>query len=223
MKSLLIYPCTGCFGFIRRQCKLDSTMHPDIKIFKKDDNSKKEPTDRPGYDQDREEIAEDFHKLKTEHYEHRGDRAKTILKIFSTWFIIPWVIYLVEISLDADNLLKVWESSDYEYDLYNMPEVGLYVANINMIIMLVVPYICSHIMNAAHTKYLSKLRTKQLEKYQTGSRKALAVLHKIERNQDYDFTPRVLFSNIEICIQQPFYAAFLLLSAFFTLSNNLIK
>ena len=44
----------------------------------------------------------------TNGYEETRDVVREIVKIFQTWFIIPWVVFLIESSLDVNYTLQPW-------------------------------------------------------------------------------------------------------------------
>lgn len=189
--------------------------------FQKDDTCETEPKQYVDYLTDREVTSED-HKNRTEDYIEKGSEVERIEEIFETWFIIPWVLYFISSSLDTENILKSWQNGSNNVAQYDFSEIAFLVYNFNQISLLAVSYFSSKRMNTHHHRYFTQSRDQQLTKYKTSSRMALACMNKIEKDQHFDFVPRIWGSSIKIPVQSPLYVVMLFVGLFFTVIDAMI-
>ena len=138
-----------------------------------------------------------------------------------TWFVIPWIGFLIASSLETDNLLKGWKNGPSSSGQYDFSEVVYMVYHFYQVFLLALPYLCMQKMNALHHKYLNQSRRKQLAKFKTASRMAHACMNRIEKEGHYDFVPRIWGTSIKIHMENPLYVVFLLVGVFFTIVKAL--
>ena len=151
-------------------------------------------------------------------YDETGDKVKEILKIFQTWFIIPWVTFFIALSLDVNYTLQPWNDNSNTARTYYL----LY--SINQLITLFVPFLCATFINKYHCNFYKCMKKDLLHGYDSASQQAFAcVQFNIEKEEEYDFTPRILFTDIEIRVDGPLYALFLLLGLFFAVCKPLLS
>lgn len=184
------------------------------------ENDSNEPTDYTEYLADRNIVCED-HQIRTMDYTDRGCKVERILEIFQTWFIIPWLLYFVGSSLDIDHILRSWKDGSNSDGRYDFPEIAYMVYNFNQIFFLMFAFLCSKKMNTDHCEYFSWSRYQQLNKFKTASKMAFASLNKIEKEDHFDFVPRIWGSSIKIPINNSIYIVVLFVGVFFTVIEGL--
>ena len=180
-----------------------------------------EPRNYMEYLADRDIACKD-HKLRSQTYISKGSMVERIQEIFETWFIIPWVLYFIGSSLNSDHILRSWSDESSGDSQYDLSEVSYMVYNFNQLFLLTFAFLCSKKMNTHHTNYFMQSRSEQLAKHTTASRMALASMNKIEKEEHFDFVPRIWGSSIKIEVDNPLYVVFLLISIFFTVIEALI-
>ena len=163
-------------------------------------------------------VSKDY-KERAEEYEKAGKKAETIQKLFQTWFIVPWVIYIVASYLKVKDILSPWDdgggtqASQIYYMFYQ----------INQIITLVIPYICAKKINTYHHEYFRSMRNAQLEQFKDApNRLALARQLRFERQIEYDFEPRIVGTTIIISVGSPLYVTILLADIFLSISKSIL-
>lgn len=179
-----------------------------------------EPRCFDDYLEDRKTVIEDY-KERTKDYFYKGQKVERILKIFQTWFLIPWLLFYVGSSLDADHILKSWKDGPTDDGYYEFSELTYLVYNLNQLILLIFSLLCSVKMNSHHCNYISQLKSEQFKKFKTASRIALMNMNKIEKEDKYDFTPRILCTNIKVQIDSSLYVLLFLVGIFFTIIETL--
>lgn len=180
-----------------------------------------EPETYDNYLMDRDTVNED-HKIRTKAYVKRGGNVERILEIFQTWFTIPWLLLFIGSSLDSDHILRSWKDGPSDDGYYDFSEVTFMVYNFNQLFLLAFAYLCSKKMNTHHRNYIHRSRSQQLEKFKTASRMAFASVNKIEKEDHFDFTPRIWGTSIKVPIDSPLYIVLLFVSIFFTVIEALI-
>ena len=179
-----------------------------------------EPSDYEYYLNDKAAASQD-HKRRTDAYTEKGCLVKRIHEIFQTWFTIPWILYFIASSLESDIILKAWKNGPSTSAQYDFSEVTFVVYNFNQIFLLALPYLCAQKMNACHHRCFNLSRSKQLVKFKTASRIALACMNRIEKEEHYNFIPRIWGTGIKIHLDNPLYVVFLLVGIFFTIISAL--
>ena len=187
------------------------------------ENNLNEPANYTEYLADRNIVCED-HQTRTIDYAKRGREVERILEIFQTWFVLPWLLFFVGSSLDTDHILRSWKdgsgsNSDGQYDF---SEITFMVYNFNQIFLLTFTFLCSKKMNTNHYKYFSRSRYQQLDKFKTASKMAFASLNKIEKEDHFDFVPRIWGTSVKIPINNSIYIVVLFVGVFFTVVEGLI-
>ena len=186
-----------------------------------EENDSNEPTDYMEYLADRGIVCED-HQTRTKDYAKRGCEVERILEIFQTWFVIPWLLYFVGSSLDTDHILRSWKDGSNSDGQYDFSEITFMVYNFNQIFLLTFTFLCSKKMNTSHYKYFSRSRYQQLDKFKTASKMAFASLNKIEKEDHFDFVPRIWGTSVKVSINNSIYIVVLFVGVFFTVVEGLI-
>ena len=96
------------------------------------------------------------------------------------------------------------------------------VYNFDQIFLLTISFLCSKKINAHHRNYFLKSRHKQRERFKTASRMAMASMNKIEKEEHFDFVPRIWGTSIKVPVESSLYIVTLLLGIFFTVCEALI-
>jgi hypothetical protein len=148
--------------------------------------------------------------------------VERILEIFQTWFPIPWLLYFIGTSLDTDHILKAWKDGSSEEGHYEFSEISYMVYNFNQLFFLTITFLCSKMMNTYHRKYFANLRSDQLTKFKTASRMAMASMNKIEKDEHFDFVPRIWGTSIKVPVESSLYIVTMLLGIFFAVCEALI-
>jgi hypothetical protein len=168
--------------------------------------------------QDWEMVSTDF-KKRADDYVKIGNKVAVINEIFQPWFIIPWVIYFTESFLKTHNVLRPWDVGDGPSDI-SLTYYTLF--NVNHFITLLIPYLCIRKINTYHQKYYNTMRNDQLKRFEDiPSCLSFARQLKIEKDEQYDFVPRIIGSTIQIDIGNPLYAVFLLAGLFLAVTRSL--
>ena len=183
--------------------------------------SEPESYDINTYLNDRKETNED-HETQTKKYAEIGGQVERILEIFQTWFPIPWLLYFTSTSLDTDHILKAWKDGSSGEGHYDFSEIAYMVYNFNQLSLLTIAFLCSKRMNTYHHKYFAKSRRDQITKFKTASRMAMASMNKIEKDEHFDFIPRVWGTSIKVPVESSIYIVTMLVGIFFTVCEALI-
>lgn len=85
-------------------------------------------------------------------YKETGDKVKGIAEIFQIWFIIPWVIFFVASSLDANRILQPWNMN------YTMTRIYYLLYNVNQLITLFLPFLCATFINLYHSNFYKHMK-----------------------------------------------------------------
>jgi hypothetical protein len=179
------------------------------------------PTSYAVYLEDRK-IASQDHSKRSLEYIMKGRKVERIHNIFQTWFILPWVFFFIASSLKTDQIISSWRdtpSVDGEYDLTDLSYMNY---DISQLFLLLLPYLCSKKMNTHHHKYVTASRKQQLSIHKRASRKAFAHLNKIEKEEHFDFVPRIWGTSIKVPVENPMYILFLVIQLFFTVVEGLV-
>ena len=169
-------------------------------------------------------VSCDF-KDHTEKYNKVGEQAKIVQELFQTWFILPWMIYLIASYLKTYNVLKPWNAdSDGVTPLSDIPQMYYLLFNINQLITLLIPYLCARKMNTYHQKYFKLMRNEQLLfRMDSHNQLFLARQLKVEWESDYDFEPRIMGTDITMSVGSPLYVVILLAGIFLSVSESLLS
>ena len=136
-------------------------------------------------------------------YIDKGEKAQKVTRIFQTWFLFPWIVFFIASSLEAKNVLRVWNGDKVE--ILPLPLAYYFLYNINHIILLLIPYLCGLKMNYYHHELYNNIKL------------------KVDYQQDdsYDFVPRVWGLGIKVQMDSVLYIVFLLLGILFTIFGTL--
>ncbi len=169
-------------------------------------------------------VSKDW-KLYDKNYTDIGKQVHAIQELFQSWFIVPWVIYIVATSLKTYNVLRPWRAdSDGDTPIADIPQIYYLLYNLNQFITLLIPYLCARKMNTYHQKFFNLSRNKQLKKcWGNPSRLTIAQQLEVEWEEDFDFLPRIPGTNIQISLGNPLYVILLLAGIFFSICESLLS
>lgn len=172
---------------------------------------------------DWKEVSNDFQE-HSDAYASIGKEATVINELFQTWFIVPWAVYFIASSLKTYNVLRPWiTDGDGDTPPSDIPQIYYLLYNVNQFITLFIPYLCAKKINTYHQKYYKEMRNRQLEKFKDdSSRLSFARQLLIEKEEGYDFVPRIVGTSITISIGNPLYAIILLAGLFLSVMESLI-
>lgn len=168
-------------------------------------------------------VSTDF-KQMYEKYHNIGKQVQVYQELFQTWFIVPWVIYFINSSLKTYNILRPW-NTDGDGDMPPSDISSMYylLYNINQLITLIVPFLCAKKINTYHHKYFKHMRTEQIKRYEDHpSCLSFARQLKVERNDRYDFEPRLVGTSITVSIGNPLFVILLLVGLLLSVSESLL-
>ena len=199
--------------------------HEELRSQKDGDVHKADPTTSESvvhkqYLNDLDTVAKD-HAVRTKLYNEKGKQVERVLDIFETWFVIPWVLYFISVSLQADHILQTWRNKSVGEGQYDLAEIAFLIYNFNQVFYLTLSYMCMRIVNSLHYHFVRESHHQQISQYETASKIALASMSKIEKEKHYDFVPRIWGSSIKIEMDSPLYVVFLLVGTFFTVMKDL--
>ena len=74
-------------------------------------------------------------------YNNIGNRVMLVLDMFQTWFILPWIVYLMASSLKTYNILRPWNlDGDGNSPPSDIPQLYYLLYNANQFITLLIPF-----------------------------------------------------------------------------------
>ena len=173
--------------------------------------------------QDWKKVSNDFKQIY-ENYHKVGKQIQVYQELFQTWFIVPWVIYFVNSSLETYHILRPWNADgDGDTPPSDIPSIYYLLYNINQLITLIVPFLCAKKINTYHQKYFKHMRTEQIKRYDDDpSYLSFARQLMVERNDRYDFEPRLVGTSITISIGNPLFVILLLVGLLLSVSESLL-
>ena len=168
-------------------------------------------------------VSSDFQVLSKD-YTEIGNQVQVIQDLFQTWFIVPWVAYLIASSLKTYNVLRPWNADDdRDSPLTNILHIHYLLYNINQFITLIIPYLCAKKINTYHQIYFKEMRDHQLKKFKGDpSRLSLARQLMVDRESSNDFMPRIIGTSITISIGNPLFVIIMLVGIFLSVSESLL-
>ncbi len=164
--------------------------------------------------------AVQLHAKLTDKYIEAGKQVQEITGIFQTWFLFPWIIFFLASSLEAKNVLWVWNSE--REDVENLPVIYYLLYNINQMVGLLVPYLCGQKMDSYHHQYHLKMEQAQLDPNRDEKFRAEQRAMLIQEEDNYNFVPRVWGLGIKVKMNSLIYVIFLIAGLFFTLFGAMI-
>ena len=184
--------------------------------------------------QDWKEVSTEFKQI-FEKYHKIGKQVQVYQELFQTWFIVPWIIYFVNSSLKTYHILRPWNvDGDGDTPPSEISSIYYLLYNINQLITLIVPFLCAKKINTYHQKYFKHMRTEQIKRYMNqrdrsdpngGSRaRCLSFARQlmVDKNDRYDFEPRLVGTSITISIGNPLFVILLLVGLFLSVSESLL-
>ena len=105
----------------------------------------------------------------------------------------------------------------------NIPRIYYLLYNLNQFVTLLIPYLCAKKINTYHHKYYKTMRMQQLMKFKDKpSCLSFANQLLVEKEERYDFLPRILGTSITISIGSPLYVVILLAGIFLSVAESLL-
>ena len=96
--------------------------------------------------------------------------------------------------------------------------------NIIQLITLLVPFLFATFINLYHRNFYKRMKKDLLYGCNSASLQAFAHMQfNIEKEEEFDFIPRIPCTDIEIRVDGPLYAFLLLLGVFFTVCKPLLS
>ena len=182
--------------------------------------------------QDWKKVSTDFKQIY-EKYHKIGEKVQVYQELFQTWFIVPWIIYLINSSLKIDNVLRPWNvDGDGDTPPSNIPSIYYLLYTINQLITLIVPLLCAKEINTYHHKYFKHMRTEQIKRYMNHSDEpdpskarclSFARQLMVDRNDGYDFEPRLVGTSITVSIGNPLFVILPVVVFVLSVSKSLLK
>ena len=198
-------------------------------------------------------AAYEVHHYLSVNYHGCGERVKNYFRPFRSWFIVPWIAYSFEVSMNAKTVLSPWWEDKVGFSPWVQGYALAY--NVAQFCLLLLQYICGIKMNESHQNYYHKVCKLQMNAYDTVFKEVdlteLTDLSQIDStlvvqvdddemklaweykaavrslqltNQiNYNFSPTILGINMNISMDTPIYVLLLLLNAFVTLSQSSMK
>lgn len=153
----------------------------------------------------------------TGRYRGTGEVVKQIMKVFQTWFMIPWLIFFIISSLDVRYTLQPWSDESGS----TMARISYLVFDINQLTGLLLPFLCATLINSYHRDFYKGMKERLIRDRVGASEQAIAhVQFNIDKEEEFDFIARIPCTEIEIRVDSPI---FLLLGFFFTISKPLFS
>lgn len=171
--------------------------------------------------QDWNEVSMDY-RDRVKKYVEIGTQVQVIEELFQTWFIVPWITQVILSSLQTFRMFNQWNrNEDSDTLTADITRVYHLLYNVNQFITLFIPYLCARKINTYHQKYYKHMRNQQLEKFEgDDSRFSFARQLVIEKQEGYDFVPRIVGTSITISMGSPLYVFFLLAGLFLSLGKE---
>ena len=176
-------------------------------------------------------VSTDFKQI-FERYHEIGKKVQVYQELFQTWFIVPWIIYIINSSLKTYNVLRPWNvDGDGNTPPSDIPSMYYLLYNINQLITLIVPFLCAKKINTYHHKYFKHMRTEQIRRYMNHSDESdpskarclsFARQLMVDRNDRYDFEPRLVGTSITVSIGNPLFVILLLVGLLLSVSESLL-
>ena len=167
-------------------------------------------------------LSEGERKVLTKHYEYVKDymqrmkKAKPLLQVFQTWFMIQWFHYYFQVITDLTQILHPWITGMY-YPGLTMIYRSIYLAY--DFLSFGIPHVCGLKMNSYHQKYLKNKRKKQLATAESKVEYTKLYSLRIKKDSDGDFVPGIPGTAINILLDSPGYIVGIFLTIFALVAN----
>jgi hypothetical protein len=181
--------------------------------------------------QDWKIVSTDYKQI-FEKYHEIGKQVQVYQELFQTWFIVPWIIYFINSSLKTYNVLRPWNlDGDGDTPPSDIPSIYYLLFNIIQLITLIIPFLCAKKINTYHHKYFKHMRTEQIKRYMNQSgihdpskARCLSFARQlmVDRNDRYDFEPRLVGTSITVSIGNPLFVILLLVGLLLSVSESLL-
>ena len=139
-----------------------------------------------------------------ETYNQRGEAAKSIMEIFQSWFLIPWIIFFLVNALSVSNILHPWSTTSH-----NLPQIYLLLYNLYHVLLLLIAYACGFVMDSYHHQFYTEMKKKLPE----------TDLLRITEEDNFNFVPRLLGKRIHL--NSAVYVIVLILGTFLSIFGRL--
>jgi len=165
--------------------------------------------------------AVSLHATLTMEYQEAGKKVKKIVRIFQSWFLLPWIVFFLASSVEAKDTLSIWNEN--RENVETLPMVYILLYNINQIIFLLIPYMCGQKMNHYHRQCHARIQDIQLNT-DNMSDNDLAQHRRLLIQQEcgYDFVPCFWGLGFKVKMSSIIYIIFLVLGLVFTVFGTII-
>ena len=165
--------------------------------------------------------SEALHATLTKKYQEAGKEVTKIAHIFQSWFLLPWIIFFLASSVEAKDILSIWNENSESIE--TLPMVYFVLYNINQVIFLLIPYMCGQKMNHYHHQCHLRIQEEQLNT-ECMSNGDLAESRKLLIQQEcaYDFVPCFWGLGFKVRMNSIIYIIFLILGLVFTVCGTML-
>jgi len=167
-----------------------------------------------------QETAIALHARLTKEYRDAGKKVQIIANIFQSWFLFPWIIFVLESYLEAGNILSPWNGNKEKPEI--LPKVYLLLFNTNQMVFLLIFYICGQMMNRYHHECHNRIQEMQLSSERSDHDLAEQRKLLIQQEYNYDFVPRFWGLGFKVKMNSMIYIIFLLFGLFFTACGAIV-
>lgn len=161
-----------------------------------------------------------LHATLTDRYREAGERVRKINEVFQTWFLFPWVAFFIASSVDAKNTLAIWDQEKNKVE--HLPMIYLLLYNICQILLLLIPYMCGRKIDHYNQLSIIEIQSIQLMSSWSDEFRAQQRQMLIQKEDIYDFVPRVWGLGFQVKMNSLIYIIFLLLGLFFTICHAML-
>ena len=103
------------------------------------------------------QVANEIHRLLSDNYDKYGKKVEALSNPFRPWFIIPWIAYVFETSINAKSVLSPWEEgANMSFSIWVKMYTLLY--SVTQFCMLLIQYLCALKINGSHQEYCREVR-----------------------------------------------------------------
>ena len=142
------------------------------------------------------------------------------MKCFRHGFSFHGLYFFIASSVDAKNTVAIWDEDKDKVE--NLPMIYLLLYNINQILLLLIPYMCGRKINHYNRLCVIKIQDIQLKHTWSDRFRAEQRTMLIQREEMFDFVPRVWGLGFKVKMNSLIYIVFLLLGIFLTIFNALL-
>ena len=184
-------------------------------------------------------TAYDHHATLSIKYKETGEMVKSLKEAFELYFPLPWIFFFIVTAVQSQ--VKLFSSEQDQEgvtaDVVFQRITFVVLFYLSYIIQLYSLFVLAVSMNQNHKHFLKAMREKQLEydiekkenpDMEEAEHTFIKACHgyartlQIEREEDYDFVPRIVFLDIKVGVNDSTYVIFLLISGLIGVAGSLI-